>query len=135
MKKAVRFLATVLAAVIIAIALDFITDGIPLFGVPKPEEIASVAVEHGEFPGSVRELTDEDDIELAVALTGYLRYTPLKSSAAEEPLITITYRLQNGSEIVISASHGAVWQNGKAYALRHEDRFVKMCTGLFFPVS
>lgn len=135
MKKAVRFLAAVLAAVVIAIALEFITDGIPLFGIPKPEEVASVVVEHGAFPDSTRELTDETDIELAVALTGYLRYVPLKAPAVENELITVTYRLQDGSEIVISASYGAVWQNGKAYALRHEDRFVKMCTGLFFPVS
>ena len=132
MKKAIRFVALILAVSIVIVMLNFLIEGIPLFGVPKMEEIERVEIKHADYPNKVKQYTEEDKIELAVALTGYLRYAPLKGLSDDNQLIQINYRMKDGKQCVVSANYYTVWWNGKPRALRDENTFVKMCTAVFF---
>ena len=132
MKKVVRLLTTILAVILVTAVLNFLTEGIPLFGVPNIEKIERVEVKHGDYPDKIKEYTDEKNIELAVALTGYLRYSPLKGLSDDQQLIQITYTMDDGAERVVHANEKTVWWNGKPRALHDEETFVKMCTAIFF---
>ena len=132
MKKVIRWMSAALAAVIVSIALEFLIDGVPMFGAPDEENIEYVIVEHGDYPDEIKKLTDERDIELSVALLGYLRYSPLKDLSDDNQLIRITYFMKDGTELEVSANRYTVWWKGKPGALSDENTFVKMCTAVFF---
>ena len=132
MKKAIRFAGMLLLVSIFTAAFSFLTEGVPLFGMPKTDEVARVVIEHRGYPDAVKEFTDAENIELAVALSGYLRYSPLKGLSDDNWLIQITYILNNGNQCTVSANAYTVWWNGTARALRNENTFVKLCTAVFF---
>lgn len=132
MKKAIRFVGMLLVVSIIVAAFSFLVEGVPLFGIPQTDEVARVVIEHRGYPNGVKEFTDTENIELAVALTGYLRYSPLKGLSDDNRLIQITYILNNGSQCTVSANEYTVWWNGTTRALRNENAFVKLCTAVFF---
>lgn len=132
MKKAVRLLAAILAVCVVVVVLGFVTDGVPLFAAPDAENTVGVIVEHAAYPEAVREYADPESIELAVALLGYLRYSPWKALSDDQPLIQITYLMDDGSQWLVSANKDTVWFDGKPRALREENAFVKLCTAVFF---
>lgn len=132
MKKAIRLLVTILIVSIVIVAANLLIEGFPLLGVPDAEKIERVMVEHGDYPNESKEYSDAQNIDLAVALLGYLRYSPLKGLSDDNQLIKITYVLDDGTEYIVSANDYTVWWNGKPHALSDEGTFVKMCTAVFF---
>lgn len=132
MKKVIRLIATILVVSIIVVAANLLIEGVPLHGTPDAEKIERVIVEHGSYPDETKEHTDPKYIDLAVALLGYLRYSPLKGLTDDNQLIKITYIMDDGTESVVSANEHTVWWNGKPHALSKEGTFVKMCTAVFF---
>ncbi|MBE6813757.1 MAG: hypothetical protein E7523_12930 [Ruminococcaceae bacterium] len=132
MKKAIRFIATIIAVVIVVVGLNILTDGVPLLGTPDAENVSSVIVEHSNYPDETKEHTDKTKIELAVAMLGYLNYSPLKGLSDDVPVIKVTYVMNDNTEIVVKANDKTVWWNGKAYAITDENTFVKMCTAVFY---
>ena len=133
MKKVARWIASIIVVSVVIVAINLLIEGIPLLGTPNAEKIEKVAIEHMDYPDTIREYTDEENIQLAVALLGYLRYSPLKGISDDNRLIQITYIMDDGTEYIGCANNLTVWWNGKPYALADEDTFVKMCTGVFFP--
>ena len=87
MKKVFRFIGTVIAVVIVVICLNLLIDGVPLMGTPNAENVSSVIVEHSDYPDDVKKHTDDTKIELAVAMLGYLNYSPLKGLSDDVPVI------------------------------------------------
>ena len=131
-KKAIRFIATVIAVCVVVVALNLLIEGVPLLDTPDAENVSSVIVEHSDYPGDVKKHTDDTKIELAVAMLGYLNYSPLKGLSDDVPVIKVTYIMDDNTEIVVKANDKTVWWNGKAYALTDENMFLKMCTVVFF---
>ena len=132
MKKTMHWIGTILAVSIITILLNFLIEGVPLFGTPKTENIEHIVVTHTDYPDDVKDITDEYSIELAEALLGYLHYAPLKGLTDDAPTIQITFHMKDGTEIVVKANEKTVWWNGTPRALQDEGRFVKMCTAVFY---
>ena len=132
LKKACRLIATILVVSLVIIAGNLLLEGIPLWGTPHPEQVVRVVVTHGDYPDEIQEYTDEEHIELAAALFGYLRYSPLKGLTDDGQLIQLTFVTADGTEYAVSANHATVWWNGTARALQDEGTFVKMCTAVFF---
>lgn len=132
MKKVFRFIATVIAVVIVVIGLNLLVDGVSLLGTPDAENVSCVIVEHSDYPDEIKKHTDDTKIELAVAILGYLNYSPLKGLSDDVPVIRVTYIMNDNTEIVVKANDKTVWWNGKAYAVTDENMFVKMCTAVFY---
>lgn len=132
MKKVFRFFATVIIVLVVHTALYFLIEGVPLFGVPDVKTVSSVIVEHIDYPDETQVHTEEDKIKLAIALLGYLDYSPFKKPLDDTPIIKITYITNDGTQCVVSANNTTVWWNGKARAINDENTFVKMCTAVFF---
>ena len=132
MKKIRRLILTIVVVSIVIVAANVLTEGIPLLGVPQANDVVGVRIQHSGYPEQSKEYTDQDSIELAVALCGYLRYSPLKPLSDDQSLIQITYVMKDGTECVVSANHSTVWWNGNPHALKRENTFVKLCTAIFF---
>lgn len=132
MKKVFQFIATVIAVTIVVIGLNLLIEGVPLLGTPDAENVSSVIVEHSDYPDDIKKHTDDTKIELAVAMLGYLNYSPLKGLSNDVPVIKVTYIMDDSTEIVVKANAKTVWWNGKAYAIIDENMFMKMCTSVFF---
>lgn len=130
MKKVVRYIALILFVTVTVVSLNLLIDGVPLRGTPDMEQVSCVVVEHSDY--TTKEHTEADKIQLAVAMLGYLHYSPLKGLTDDVPIIKITYRMQDGSEIVVQANEKTVWWNGTARAITDENTFVKMCTAVFY---
>ena len=132
MRKMKRLIITILAVSVIVIGVNLFREGIPLLGIPEIEKIDKVVIEHKDYPDEYKTYSDEENIELAVALLGYLRYSPLKDLSDDNQLIKISYIMDDGTEQVVAANNYTVWWNGKSSALHDENTFVKMCTAVFF---
>jgi len=133
MKKAICLIVTILVVSIVVVGLSFLFEGVPLLGIPDVAKVERIIVEHDDYPDEVKEYTDNDKIELAIALLGNLKYSPLKRLTDDNRLITITYIMDGGVEYIVSANNYTVWWNGKPSAIRNENQFVKLCMAIFYP--
>ena len=106
--------------------------GIRLPDAPDAENITKIVVEHTDYPGDTRKYVDTTSINMAEALLGTLRYAPVRTPTDGEPVVKLTYVLDDGSEVTVEANDKTVWWNGKSYAIRKEGEFVKYCATYFF---
>lgn len=131
-KSVIRFIIIVVIVVILDIAVNIFIDGMYILGVPDLDEIQAVSISYPAVTDEIKEVSGED-MELALKLTGFLRYDLLKKADDnEEPLITITYHLKNKTDKTISANNTTVWWNGKAHVIKDADMFVNLTEGIFF---
>ena len=132
MKKVFRTIMTFFVVCIVIVVSNFFIKGVPLFGVPDAENVEQIVVKHNDYPDEVKAYTDKNKIEVAIALLGYLNYAPLKNLTDDNQLIEITYIMNDGTELIVSANNHTVWWKGKPRAICEEGMFAKMCTAVFF---
>ena len=104
-------------------------DCIPLMGFPEKEDIQSITIHCNGI--EERKITEEQDIALLVNAVNLLNYQ-LWGKAEGNPIIGITYHLENGNDINIEANDTTIWWHGKSHALKQPDVFVNIIEGLFF---
>ena len=127
-KGAARFL--VVAAALIA--LSILLDGMYLLGLPAQGQVRSVSVFCPEAAAQAKEVSSPQEIELALQVTGLLKYDLFAQASEEQPpAVAITYHLRDGS-FTVAANNTTVWWNGKARSLKKEDMFVNVTQGIFF---
>lgn len=132
-KHLIRFLARVAVITMLSMAISVAVDGMYLLGIPSIKEVQKVTVSYPELTDEIKQATDFEQVELAVKLTGFLKYSIFeKADLTEEPMIAITYYLRNGESISVSANKKTVWWNGKAYAIKKKGQFIKLAEGIFF---
>lgn len=126
-----------LLAVILTSVLFFCTKGIPLFGLPSDEDIASVTVTNYGLGGITYTITDPEEIHLARNMANFLCYIPFSQSTAAasgENTISFTYHCKDGSSVTVAANRTTVFYRGKAHTLKGDNgpTFVNVAEGLFF---
>ncbi len=132
-KGLIKLIIEIIVVTILVIGIKIMTDGMYIFGVPDMDEIQSVSVSYPSVTNEVKEFSDDENIELALKLTGFLRYDLFeKTENTGEPLITITYYLKDGTSKEISANNTVVWWNGKTHNIKDKDMFVNLTEGIFF---
>lgn len=137
MKKTGRFLIRWLpetaVAVVLLVCIKILADGMYLLGVPDLKDISSVGISYPNLTEETKEISDPENMELALKLTAFLRYDLFeKPDRTQEPLITIRYYLKDGTERTVSANDTTVWWNGRAHAVQDEKMFVNLTEGIFF---
>lgn len=137
MKSRLKTVASVvlpsLFTTILIITISIFAKGMYLFGLPDISQVQKVVISYPDVCNEMKEITDDEHMELAVKLTGFLRYSVFEKYAGDDkPMITITYFLTNGNEISVSASRETVWWKGKAHVLHDKDMFVNLTEGIFF---
>lgn len=134
MKRAlIRFSVRVLITVLLVVVFSIFMRGMVLTGIPKIDEVQKVTISYPELTDEVVEVTEEEQIELAVKLTGFLNYSLFEKADTEEtPMVTIVYVLDHGESVSISANRNTVWWKGKAYAIKEKDSFIDLTKEVFF---
>jgi len=113
--------------------ISILKDGMYLPGVPSIDDVEKVSVSYPVLTDKIKETTDKKLIELAVKLTGFLKYSPFDSvDVSQKPMLTITYFLRNGKSVSVGASLETVWWKNKAYAIKDKAAFIKLAEGIFF---
>ena len=113
MNKFVVFLCEVLCITAVVMGISIMKDGMYLLGVPSINDVRKVVIAYPNVTDEVKEITDDGEIELAVKLTGFLKYSLFdKADASETPLISITYYLNNGESVSVAANKNTVWWKG-----------------------
>lgn len=132
-KSLLRLLGLIAAVTILTVGIQIFTQGMWLWGLPSLDEVQSVSLSYPNVTDTVKEVSEPEDMELALKLTGFLKYDLFeKADTTDEPLISITYHRTDGTEQTVSANRTTVWWQGKAYALKEKDMFVNLTEGLFF---
>ncbi|MCC8157110.1 MAG: hypothetical protein LIO54_07535 [Oscillospiraceae bacterium] len=132
-KKVVQFLVAVFISTLLIMGISVFAEGMYLIGVPDIDDVQKVTISYSEVTSEIKEFSDAEQIELAVILTGFLKYSLTeKADENASPLITITYFLDDGQSLSVSANRDTVWWKGKARAIQDKETFIKMATGVFF---
>ena len=132
-KRVFRFGGPVFIVTVLIIGFQIFTGGMYLAGVPDADEVRRGTIAYPEKTDKVKEITDGEQIDLAVKLTGFLRYSLFeRADEGGEPLVTVTYYLDDGGSITASANRETVWWKGKAHALKDRELFFNITEGLFF---
>ncbi len=133
MKAGIRFAVTVLIVTVLLMGWSILTEGMYLIGGPRIEDVTKVTISYPEAAEEAKEFSDEEHIELAVKLTGFLRYSLFEDADSQDaPMMTITYLLKDGKSVSVSASRSTVWWQGKAHAIKDQEMFINLAEGVFF---
>lgn len=132
-KNLIRFLTEVIVIIVLIVGSRVFTDGMYLLGLPDLDDIQSVNISYPSVTDEVKEISSYEDVEFALKLTGFLKYDLFKKAySEEEPLITITYLLKDGTDKTISANNTTVWWNNKTYTIKDKEMFINLTEGIFF---
>ena len=127
------FILPVLLTTVLFMCISIAKDGMYLIGIPEIDEVQKVTIAYPSVSDQSKEITDDEHIELAVKLTGFLKYALFeRADDNEEPMINITYFTSDGSEISVSANRETVWWKGKAYALKDDETFINLTESVFY---
>lgn len=137
MKKVVKFLSRLLIEIIVVtllvVGIRIFTGGMYLFGLPDLKDVQTVSISYSSVTDEIKEVSSQEDIELSLKLTGFLKYDLFeKADCSDDPLITITYHLKDGTDKVIAANNTTVWWNEKTYAIKDKEMFINLTEGIFF---
>ncbi|MCD8342673.1 MAG: hypothetical protein LUC87_11115 [Clostridiales bacterium] len=133
LQTVVGVLAGTLLGTALSMAFKIGSEGMYLIGIPDAEEVQRVTIAYPAVTDERKALTDEEDIALAVSLSGFLKYELFSEADADsEPLVTITYDTVNGETVTVSANRDTVWWRGKAHAIKEEETFINVTEALFF---
>ena len=132
-KGLIRFLIEVVVITVLIVGIRIFTDGMYLLGLPDLNDIQSVNISYPSVTDGVKEISSREDIELALKLTGFLKYDLFgEVNSEEEPAITITYFLKDGTSKTISANNTTVWWNNRIHVIKDKEMFINLTEGIFF---
>lgn len=135
-KGVLSFLCFVIVATAINMGIKVAMEGMWLLGIPEPEAVSSVTIKHQYETEQIKEITDPEQVETCVHLTGFLKYRPFAdpevATGKASPRITFYYHLNSGDTVEVSANANTVFYNGKKHVLKDDDSFVNFVEGLFF---
>lgn len=122
---------SIITAVIVFCGYIFM-NGMFLIGIPKAENLQAVKIEYFEPNHEIKEITDSSKLELAVKITGFLKYSVFeKAEEPFEPKVTITYLLNDRTEISVAADNNTVLRKGKLHKIKQPDIFINISETIF----
>lgn len=132
-KRVLYYGSPIIAIIVIQMIIKIGMEGMWLLGIPKFEDVTSVTIKYPSLTEENLEITDSEQIELCVNLSGFLKYKPfVDGDAKDRPLITFYYHLKNGDQVEVSANNIAVFYQGKRHILKDDNSFVKFVEVLFY---
>lgn len=92
MKKAVkgtiRLIIVIVAVTALVVGIKILINGMYLFGIPDLKDVQTVSISYPSVTDEVKEVSSQEDVELSLKLTGFLKYDLFeKADSNEKPLI------------------------------------------------
>lgn len=104
-------------------------NGMFLIDIPKAENLQAVKIEYFE-PN--HEIKESSKLELSVKITGFPNYSVFeKAEEPFEPKVTITYLLNDRTEISVAADNNTVFRKGKLHKIKQPDIFINISETIF----
>ena len=123
----------VAVCMILTMGIKIAMDGCWLVFLPLDDKVASVTVAYPSLSPEEKELSDIEDVQRCIKMLNLLKYDVLqKSQDTTEPLVTYTYHLKDGTDMVVAANNNTVFYKGKQHVLKESAIFVNVTEGLFF---
>jgi len=133
LKEALRFLLAIAACMILTTGIKIALDGCWLVFLPLDGKVASVTVAYPSLSPEEKEVSDAEDVQRCINMLNTLKYDVFKSSAdTSGPLVTYTFHLKDGTDMVVAANNDTVFYRGKQHVLKESSVFVNVTEGLFF---
>lgn len=133
LKEALRFLLGVAVCMILTTGIKIALDGCWLIFLPIDDKVESVTVAYPSLSPEEKELSDTGDVQRCINMLNTLKYDVFKKSQdTTEPLVTYTYHLKDGTDMVVAANNDTVFYKGKQHVLKKSAIFVNVTEGLFF---
>lgn len=133
LRKALTLILTVLCTTALIMGVSIARDGMYLLGVPAFDQVTQVEVASPALTDEVKVISDAESIVLAVKLTGFLRYAPLRQAETpSDSAITLTYHLADGSALSVCADETSVLWRGNAHAVKDTGMFVQCAQAIYF---
>ncbi len=108
-------------------------DGCWLVFLPMDGKVASVTVAYPALSAEGKEVSDAEDVQRCINMLNTLKYDVFKSSIdTSGPLVTYTFHLKDGTDMVVAANNDTVFYGGKQHVLKESGVFVNVTEGLFF---
>ncbi|MCD7787033.1 MAG: hypothetical protein LUG87_05050, partial [Oscillospiraceae bacterium] len=74
-KKVVQFLVAVFISTLLIMGISVFAEGMYLIGVPDIDDVQKVTISYSEVTSEIKESSDAEQFELAVKLSGFLKYS------------------------------------------------------------
>ena len=133
LKEALRFLLGIVVCMILTTGIKIALDGCWLVFLPLDDKVASVTVAYPSLSPEGKEVSDAEDVQRCINMLNTLKYDVFKKSqVTTEPLVTYTYHLKDGTDMVVAANNNTVFYKGKQHVLKESAIFVNVTEGLFF---
>ena len=128
----IELLKNFVICILIALVIYFVSVGLPLFGMPKLDDVVSA---QATYDGQTVEIAQED-MQIAVDLAGGLHIWPGTVETGPTRAY-ITYQRADGSQMVVGADAQKVYRDGECYPVKGDNGglFETVVAGLFFGVE
>lgn len=131
-RKSGAYIFRIVITTVIVFGGYIFMNGMFLIGIPKAENLQAVKIEYFEPNHEIKEITDSSKLELAVKITGFLNYSVFeKAEEPFEPKVTITYLLNDRTEISVAADNNTVLWKGKLRKIKQPDIFINISETIF----
>lgn len=137
MKKAAkaigRFLLQIALTFVLVLGIKIAMDGCWLVFRPIGDKVQSVTIAYPSLSQTAKEITEPTEVKQCVNLLNMLNYDVFHKSEDEtDALVTYTYHLKDGTDMVVAANDETVFYKGKQHVLKQEKLFVNLTESLFF---
>ena len=133
LREAMRFLLGVAACMILTTGIKIALDGCWLVFLPLDDKVASVTIAYPSLSPEEKEVSDAQDVKRCINMLNLLKYDAFKTSQdTSGPLVTYTFHLRDGTDMVVAANKDTVFYRGKQHVLKESAIFVNVTEGLFF---
>lgn len=133
LKETLRFLLAIAACTILTTGIKIALDGCWLVFPPLDGKVTSVTVAYPSLPPGEKEVSDAEDVQRCINMLNTLKYDVFKSSTdTSESMVTYTFHLKDGTDMVVAANNDTVFYRGKQHVLKESAIFVNVTEGLFF---
>ena len=137
MKKAAkvigRFLLLLALTFVLDLGIKIAMDGCWLVFRPIDDKVQSVTIEYPSLTQTAKEITEPTELKQCVNLLNMLNYDVFRKSEDETgALVTYTYHLKDGTDLVVAANNETVFYKGKQHVLKQQKLFINLTEGLFF---
>lgn len=133
LKETLRFLLAIAACMILTTGIKIALDGCWLVFLPLDGKVASVTVAYPSLSPEAKEVSDAEDVQRCINMLNTLKYDVFKTSTdTSGSLVTYTFHLKDGTDMVVAANNDTVFYRSKQHVLKESSVFVNVTEGLFF---
>ena len=129
------FIGMAIVMLLIVYGVGYLFNGAALKTLPDKNDVTSIAITDTRYTDEACVLTSEDDIKNACTVMSVLRVKYGEVEMTEQPMITVVYQLEDGTEKELLLGEETLRWEGKDYTIKQRgyEMFLEVLPVYFFP--